>query len=230
MRRRQFLKICTTMAALAGLETIRLQEALADPETAAQAYPKVKLLGSNGKPLKTAALKTHAAYLFFYPYISTPCFLLDLQEALSPQPVAAPETGAAYPWPGGVGPRKSIVAYSAICSHAFVHPDPETAMISYLREPSPLAERAETITCCVHGSVFDPKKGAAVLKPPAPFPLAAIQLEWDAKSDQLTAVGVRGKPVFHEFFKSFPKNEETHASEQTNVVELQDYTKLIIPC
>ncbi|MBI5379719.1 MAG: Rieske 2Fe-2S domain-containing protein [Nitrospirae bacterium] len=230
MKRRQFLKICTTLATLSGLEAIRAREGFAVQETLAQAYPRARLVRSDGTALKSATLKPHTTYLFFYPYSTTPCFLLDLGETLKPQQVASPETGETYRWPGGAGPRRSIVAYSAICSHAFVHPDPETAMISYLREPSPLAERAETITCCVHGSVFDPKKGAAVLKPPAPFPLAAIQLEWDAKSDQLAAVGVRGKPVFHEFFKSFPKNEETHASEQTNVVELQHYTKLIITC
>lgn len=230
MERRQFLKICTTLATLSGLEAARMREGFAVQETLVQTYPRAQLARPDGTALNASSLKPHATYLFFYPYVSTPCFLLDLGETLPPQQVASPETGESYPWTGGAGLRKSIVAYSAICSHAFVHPDPETAMISYLREPSPLAERAETITCCVHGSVFDPRKGAAVLKPPAPFPLAAILLEWDAKSDRLSAVGVRGKPVFHEFFKNFPKSEETLVPEQTRVVELQHYTKLIIPC
>jgi hypothetical protein len=45
--------------------------------------------------------------------------------------------------------------------------------------------------------------GARVIEGPAPQPLAAVLLEWDAKSDQLYAVGTRGGEMFDAFFEKY---------------------------
>jgi hypothetical protein len=49
-------------------------------------------------------------------------------------------------------------------------------------------EPAHVIHCCGDNSRYDPLQGARVIDGPAPQPLAAVLLEWDAGSDQLHAV------------------------------------------
>ena len=86
--------------------------------------------------------------------------------------------------PAGVGPNKSIVAFSAICAHQLMYP---TAAISFIGLRSGgHGEPAHVIHCCGDNSRYDPLQGARVIDGPAPQPLAAVLLEWDASSDQLT--------------------------------------------
>jgi hypothetical protein len=59
------------------------------------------------------------------------------------------------------------------------------------------------ITCCAHGSVYDPAKGAAIFFGPAPQPLAAIRLEYDPAEDSLYATGVYGGNRFDDFIKTY---------------------------
>ncbi|MEO8386314.1 MAG: (2Fe-2S)-binding protein, partial [Betaproteobacteria bacterium] len=49
----------------------------------------------------------------------------------------------------------------------------------------------------------DPFLGAKVISGPAPQPLAAILLEYDAKTDELFAVGIFGGEKFTEFFQKY---------------------------
>jgi hypothetical protein len=93
-----------------------------------------------------------------------------------------------------------------------------------------VAQRGGVITCCVHGSAFDPARGAVPLQPPAELPLATVLLEWDEASDELTAVGVLGRPVFTEFFKSFPRIARRDVAGTTAVRELARYSAGILPC
>ena len=59
------------------------------------------------------------------------------------------------------------------------------------------------IHCCGDNSRYDPLQGARVIDGPAPQPLAAVLLEWDAGSDQLYAVGTRGGEMFDTFFEKY---------------------------
>jgi Rieske Fe-S protein len=192
----------------------------------------VQLVVEGKISLTASRLVPHKTYVFLYPFENTPCFLLDVGEPVPAAQVPLGRTGVSYAWAGGVGKKRSIVAYSAICSHAYTHPTRENAMIHYFgpEQPSIVAQRGSVITCCVHGSAFDPRLGAVPLQPPAEIPLAAVVLEWDEDADALYAIGLVGQPVFEEFFKSFPKNTRREAEKVTSVWELERYSREVIFC
>ena len=179
------------------------------PALAAPAHRPVRLVDPRGRPLTAGELRTGQAYLFHYPYRSTPCFLIDLGEPVEPVKLTT-EDGRAYTWQGGVGPGRSIVAFSAICSHRMTHPAPSVSFINYregqvsYRDKADAAQTATgVIYCCSEKSVFDPARGAQVLGGPAPQPLATILLEHDPASDGLTAAGTAGGALFERFFRKF---------------------------
>ena len=59
------------------------------------------------------------------------------------------------------------------------------------------------IHCCSEHSQYDPAEGGRVLAGPAPQPLAAILLDYDAAADELYAVGTLGGEMFDEFFAKY---------------------------
>jgi len=77
----------------------------------------------------------------------------------------------------GVGPQKSIVAYSSFCTHlgCGVDVDRESGML----------------VCECHQTVYDPKQSGKVLEGPAPCSLPMVMLDVDKKGD-IYAVGVAG--------------------------------------
>jgi Rieske Fe-S protein len=180
-----------------------------------------------GRRLRASALEPHAPYCFFYPYVSTPCLLLDLGTAVAPaEPVAGDRRL------GGVGAPKAIVAYTAICPHEWSHPDPAFSPIRYVApgEPAVLTGgRDRLIVCCSHGSVFDPAVGGRVEQSPARTPLASVVLEWDATSDGLAAVGVSGPTSFERFFASFERDQRL-VTEPARVIPLATYSKVVGRC
>ncbi len=197
--RRCFLKAGGLALAMQALP------ALATPH----ARTPARLVGRGQRPLTTAELVPDEAYVFHYPYVSTPCFLLDLGEPLEPAELRT-EDGQVYTWPGGVGPRRSIVAFSAICSHRMSHPAPSVSFINYREERVRYLDKAEqerteagVIYCCSERSVFDPRHGARVLGGPAPQPLAAVTLAYHEDGDGLTATGTAGGALFERFFERF---------------------------
>ena len=95
-------------------------------------------------------------------------------------------TAATYAWPGGVGPGRAIVAFSAICAHKLAYPTREVSFIRY-QAPARRPSDGGVIHCCADHSVYDPAAGARVVSGPAPQPLAAIVLEYDAATDELFA-------------------------------------------
>src|SRR4051812_49217849 len=124
MERRDFVKWC---AATAGATT------LPNPAEAADAtvrkYRRVKLLDEKGAALKLGDVKPGTTYVFDYPYESTPCFLINLGRPANGGPELKTEAGQPYRWGGGVGPQKSIVAYSAICAHKLTYPTKQVSFI-----------------------------------------------------------------------------------------------------
>lgn len=163
-------------------------------------HPRSLLVDVNGNPWPARRLETGEAFLFNYPYTASPVFLLAFEREVKPVELVA-EHRQRYAAPGGVGPDKSIVAFSAICAHKLMYPTPAISFIGLRRGSR--GEPAHVIHCCGDNSRYDPTEGARVIAGPAPQPLAAVLLEWDAASDQLHAVGTRGGEMFDAFFEKY---------------------------
>ncbi len=233
VNRRGFVKACGAVATLAAAAR------LVEPGIALAAAPRLKLVDKAGKPIKAGTLRVHENYLFAYPYVSTPCLLLRLGGATPRKVERKDAKDAVYTWPGGVGQDGAVVAYSAICAHAFSYDSKATSFLTYSKTPRHLSGRGRTITCCAHGSVYDPAAGAAVIGGPAKFPLAAVQLAYDSDSDELAAVGMVGTTLFAEFFKAFRADLNAEygrgayramLEHQTTVLPMREYSKDVVKC
>ena len=220
MDRREFVKGCVFGV---GLICEARQVAAGTPAE----YPRVALADADGAALRASALRPHEAYRFFYPYVSTPCLLLDMGALIMPV-----EAAAGDPRPGGVGPGRSIVAYTAICSHEWSHPAPEFSPIHYLapgQRDVLVGDRDRLIVCCAHSSAFDPAAGGRVAQSPARLPLASVVLEWDEASDGLSATGIRGPESFERFFTAFDR-ERKLVAEPARVIPLSAYSRKVAKC
>ena len=200
MDRRAFIRACAGTVATAAVSGSVIERLASAGELVS--YTKSRLMDADGKPIKASALSTAEAYLFNYPMKSTPCLLIKLDRAANPTDLKT-EAGEAYAWQGGGGPDKDIVAYCAICAHQMAYPMKNLTVISYQAGQSERAGRKGVITCCAHGSVYDPAKGAEVVFGPAPQPLAAIKLDYDPADDSLYATGVYGGNRFDDFIKAY---------------------------
>lgn len=167
---------------------------------AIRTHPRSLLVDAHGDALAARRLQTGEVYLFNYPYTVSPVFLLVLDRAVEAVELVT-ESKQRYAAPAGVGPNRSIVAYSAICAHKLMYPTPTVSFIGLRKGGS--GEPAQVIHCCGDDSRYDPQHGARVLAGPAPQPLAAVLLEWDAASDRLHAVGTRGGELFDAFFDKY---------------------------
>ena len=207
MKRREFVKICAS--AVAGVSAS--PELLAKGDRQTHFYNRVGLIDHTTKePIRASALTVGKAHIFHYPFISTPCFLINLGEPLNFTEELRTEAGESYQWSGGVGINRSIVAFSAICSHKMSHPTPSVSFINYrhdkvkfLDHEQQIVEDQGMIYCCSEKSVYDPSKGGKVAGGPASQPLAAIVLEHDKKTDNLEAVATIGGEMFQNYFNSF---------------------------
>jgi len=196
MERREFVKFCAASALAGGPGAVA-----ADSQP--RLYARAKLVDETGAPLRTGAVPANQNLIFHYPFAATPCFLLNLGK-----PVAAPvqlktAENQAYEWRGGIGPARSVVAYSAICAHKLSYPTRDISFISFRTETSARNRHAAVIHCCSEHSQYDPAAGAKVVAGPAPQPLAAILLDWDAAKDELYAVGTLGGEMFNQFFEKY---------------------------
>src|SRR6185503_16614217 len=196
MKRRDFVQVCAASVAGGAIPEVKAAS------LSARMYKRAKLVDEKRQPIRQADLKVGATYVFDYPFEATPCFLLRLDRPANGGVMLKTETGYDYPWEGGVGPDKSIVAYSAICAHKMTYPTKQVSFIGYRNEPSPVAPRGKVITCCSDRSVYDPAAGAKVVSGPAPQPLATIMLEHD-KAGDVWAVGTFGGEMFTEFFRRY---------------------------
>jgi len=165
-----------------------------------QRHPRSLLVDSQGSPWPARRLKQGEAFLFNYPYTVSPVFLIAFEHEVKPAELVT-EGKQRYAAPAGVGPNRSIVAFSAICAHKLMYP---TSAISFIGlRGGGRGEPSHVIHCCGDNSRYDPAQGARVIGGPAPQPLAAVLLEWDAKSDELHAVGTRGGEMFKAFFDKY---------------------------
>ena len=165
-----------------------------------QRHPRSLLVDAQGRPWRASQLKTGEAFLFSYPYTASPVFLFALEREVKAAELVT-EGKQRYAAPAGVGASRAIVAFSAICAHKLMYP---TTAISFIGLRSGgRGEPPHVIYCCGDNSRYDPLQGARVIDGPAPQPLAAVLLEWDAGSDQLHAVGTRGGEMFDAFFEKY---------------------------
>jgi Rieske Fe-S protein len=202
MDRRHFVQLCATSLAISGA----CKSALGAIEGQAKRYGPATLVDREGRPIKAKALLPERNYLFHYPYVGTPCFLLNLATPPRQQDVGLrTDDGQGYDWRGGVGPRRAIVSYSAICAHKLAYPTKQLSFISYKGANAGKDGRAtpNTIHCCAEHSEYDPAAGARVVAGPAKQPLAAILLDYEPATDQLIAVGTVGGELFDEFFAKY---------------------------
>lgn len=203
MDRREFVESC-------ALGASTLAAALATPAWAANAQPRsygrVLLTDELGQPVKASRLRPQTNYVFHYPFEATPVFLLDLGKPALPTTLVTRDQRS-YQWPGGVGPQRSLVAFSAICAHKLVYPTRELSFISFRKggvaNPQTPSKGNDLIHCCADHSQYDPARGAQVLGGPAEQPLCAVLLDHDPKTDQLTATGTLGGELFDDFFKKY---------------------------
>lgn len=205
MDRRQFVETCSAATAASCLGAVPASFALA-ADARPRSYARVLLTDEQDRPLAASRLRPRTNYLFHYPFESTPVFLLDLGQTARPVQLRTRDK-AAYAWPGGVGPRRSIVAFSAICAHQLVYPSRELSFISFrpgkaLNPRTPDAGE-NLIHCCADHSQYDPRQGAKVMRGPAEQPLCAVLLEHDVQSDTLTAYATLGGELFNEFFRKY---------------------------
>jgi arsenite oxidase small subunit len=235
MQRREFIKICAASAAAASAQD--LAAATSSATVAPALYGRAKLVAANGAPLKASAVAANRNFIFHYPYAATPCFLLNLGRPAKPSARLSTADQRGYEWKGGVGPQRSIVAYSAICAHQLAYPTKEISFISYRTEKSARNKHSNVIHCCAEHSQYDPAEGARVLAGPAPQPLAAILLDYDPRSDELTAVGTLGGEMFNQFFAKYEmklalEGGKSRAPVEATcaVIELENYCKQQVKC
>ena len=99
---------------------------------------------------------------FFYPDASSPCVAIRMGSKV----------------PGGVGPNGDIVAYSTLCTH--------------MGCPVQYDGGTKTFKCNCHFSIFDPENGGQMVCGQATEDLPRVLLDYDSKSDTVTAVGIDG--------------------------------------
>ena len=229
MQRRRFIRLATGIFALGTAPFVGGGSEAATPKR----YQRVRLVDAQGNGIKAAALQEDENYLFFYPYMGTPCFLLNLGAGHDRLRLAS-ACDTPCGWPGGVGLERSIVAYAAICTHQVTRPSPRKSFINYNHKGDKSGEASGRITCCLHGSIFDPAQGGKVVGGPAPQPLTAIELDYDEETDGLHAVGTHGGEVFKAYFKAYRKElrqefgpalARQESSGEAVVMRLSDYTK-----
>ena len=234
MDRRSFIESCTAGAAcVSACAALPAFAADAKPRT----YTRALLVNERGDPQKASQLKPLTNYVFHYPFEATPVFLLDLGKPALPHSLSTRERNT-YAWPGGVGPQRSIVAYSAICAHRLVYPTRDVSFISFRKTRAQRGVQDGLIHCCAEHSQYDPARGAQVLSGPAPQPLCAVLLTHDPKADTLTAYATLGGELFNDFFKKYelklsldvgPKAKNA-VSGQTVVSELSKFCRNPIQC
>jgi Rieske Fe-S protein len=231
MHRRNFVLACAASALAAAARP-------APADAAPRHYSRARLVGPDGKPLKTQAVPANRNFIFHYPYAGTPCFLLNLGKPTKPSAELRTAEARTYQWPGGVGAAHSIVAYSAICAHRLTYPTREISFISYRDEKSVGSGFAHVIHCCSEHSQYDPAEGARVVAGPAAQPLAAILLDYDRATDEIYATGTLGGELFNEFFSKYEfrlameygGNARAAVTGSCVVSELERYCRQQVKC
>jgi arsenite oxidase small subunit len=111
---------------------------------------------------KAGAMPVNQAVNFAYPDASSPCVAIRMGAPVS----------------GGVGPNRDIVAFSSMCTH--------------MGCPVQYDGATKTFKCGCHFSIFDPENGGQMVCGQATEDLPRVMLDYDARTDSITAVGIDG--------------------------------------
>lgn len=111
---------------------------------------------------KARDLRVNVAVAFNFPDAASPCALIKM----------------GHPVAGGVGPDKDIVAYSTLCTHMGCPVSYDTATRAF--------------RCPCHYSTFDAELSGQMICGQATEDLPQIVLQYDAKTDTITAVAAEG--------------------------------------
>lgn len=236
MERRDFIRVCAASALGLGP-----RESFAAADAQPRRYARTQLTDESGQPLRASRLTAGENYVFHYPFEGTPCFLINLGKATTQNVTLKTGDGASYQWPGGVGPQRAIVGYSAICSHQLTYPTRQISFISYRdRSTASKISKPNMIHCCSEHSEYDPAAGAKVMGGPAPQPLCAILLEYERATDALFATGTLGGEMFNTFFTKYemrlamehgsPTRAQQRVSGTTTVTALTRFCKQQVRC
>jgi len=243
MKRRKFVKLCASAVA----SVTASPELLARDNQQYHRYARVALVDPySSEPVRASSLDVGETYLFHYPFVSTPCFLIDLGKPVTSRSNLETRDGDRYRWRGGAGSNYSVVAFSAICAHKLSHPAPSVSFINYQHGEvrfrnsfDEIEQRSGVIYCCSENSVYDPAHGGLVLGGAAPQPLAAIELEYDAEQDSFYATATIGGEMFARYFSQFhDRLVLQHArtdidramTDTTKLMRLSEYTNNQIGC
>lgn len=237
MKRRRFVGACA-MAGIAAAAPELLAQAWAQGAAKPRFYGRARLIDTGGDPIKSKNLPVGRNLIFNYPYVGTPCFLLNLGKPTRTSVRLATADKQPYEWTGGTGADQTVVAYSAICTHRLTYPTHEISFISYRAQRTAGNRYAEVIHCCSEHSQYDPAAGGRVLAGPAPQPLAAILLDYGRARDELYAVGTLGGEMFDDFFTKYEfrlaleYGGRAHAAvgDTCVVSELERYCKQQVKC
>ncbi len=239
MERRNFLKLSATSAvAIAVAPSLITQKLYAEDGSLFQTFEKVQLKDAEGKPLKSTKLVKEENYVFMYPHVATPAIMVDLPEPTNKDIKLKAEDGIEYIFKSGVGAKRTIVAFSAICAHQLTHPQKSISMFQYVPTNGKTIayEKAGVFVCSSHLAVYDPEQGGKVVGGPAGQGLASIVLEID-KDDTIWAVAVLGPNKFQEFFDAFKQELKAEygrrgakklVKEETKVQALKNFSAEII--
>jgi arsenite oxidase small subunit len=162
LSRRIFLKSSSTAAAAVGAAGAAMLPASAQAASAAAGSTATTLIYPKRAVGKAGAMPINQAVNFSYPDASSPCVAIRM---------GAPVTG-------GVGPNGDIVAFSSMCTH--------------MGCPVQYDGGTKTFKCGCHFSIFDPENGGQMVCGQATEDLPRVTLNYDTKSDSITAVGVEG--------------------------------------
>ena len=111
---------------------------------------------------RAGGMPVNQAVTFSYPDASSPCVTLRMGSAV----------------PGGVGPQRDIVAFSTLCTH--------------MGCPLQYDGGTKVFKCNCHFSMFDAEMGGQMVCGQATEDLPRVLLDYDAKTDTVSAVGVDG--------------------------------------
>jgi arsenite oxidase small subunit len=124
-----------------------------DAEAKGTSYPRVRLIGLD-------RLRVNRPHNFDYPLKGQASVLLDMGHQV----------------PGGVGPKRSIVAYSVLCQH--------------MGCPTEYRRSQREFFCPCHQSRYDPERLGAIIQGVATRALPRVKLE--VRRGAVYAVGVDG--------------------------------------
>jgi arsenite oxidase small subunit len=141
---------------LLGAGAVGAAAAITGAQTAdakARSYPRLRVVSLD-------RLKINRAHTFDYPLRGDTSVLIDFGRRV----------------PGGVGPKRSIVAYSAQCQHM-------GCPVAYRR-------KSRELFCPCHQSRYDPERLGSIIQGVATRPLPKIRLQ--VRNGAVFAVGVDG--------------------------------------